>query len=100
MVTAKQMNIKNKTYCFFNDITFKYFDPNLLKLDKKISMDLGIYYIGYVTKKPEWNVDSINPLYLVINRIDGFLEENDEDRYLSIASADKNSEVLKIYSEV
>ena len=99
MVTAKQMNIKNKTYCFFN-ITFKYFDPKLLKLDKKISMDLGIYYIGYVTKKPEWNVDSINPLYLVINRIDGFLEENDKDRYLSIASTDKNSEVLKIYSEV
>ena len=100
MVTAKQMNIKNKTYCFFNDINFKYFDLKLLKLDKKTSMDLGIYYIGYVTKKPEWNVDSINPLYLVINRIDGFLEENDGDRYLSIVSADKNIELLKIYSEV
>ena len=58
-------------------------------------MDLGIYYIGYVTKKPKWNVDSVNPLYLIINRIDGFIEEKDGDRYLSIASAGKNSEVLK-----
>ena len=58
-------------------------------------MDLGIYYIGYVTKKPKWNVDSVNPLYLIINRIDGLIEEKDGDRYLSIASAGKNSEVLK-----
>ena len=58
-------------------------------------MDLGIYYIGYVTKKPKWNVDSVNPLYLIINRIDGLIEEKDGDRYLSIASVGKNSEVLK-----
>ena len=58
-------------------------------------MDLGIYYIGYVTKKPKWNVDSVNPLYLINNRIDGLIEEKDGDRYLSIASAGKNSEVLK-----
>ena len=83
------MNIKNKTYYFYNDINIKYSDLKLLKLDKKTSMDLGIYYIGYVTKKPEWNVDSVNPLYLIINRIEGFIEEKDGDRYLSIASADE-----------
>ena len=38
---------------------------------------------------------SINPLYLMINRIDGFIEEKDGDKYLSIASTDRNSEVLK-----
>ena len=40
-------------------------------------MNLGIYYIACVEKKPHWNIDSVNPLYLVINRIDGYIEEKD-----------------------
>ena len=45
MVTTKQMNIKSRTYYFYNDlINLKDFDPKLLKLDKK----LPIYQ---VTKK-------------------------------------------------
>ena len=63
-------------------------------------MGFNIYYIGYVTKKTQWNVNSGNPLYLMINRIDGFIEEKDGDKYLSIASTDRNSEVLKKYSQV
>ena len=42
-------------------------------------MSLGIYYIGYIRKKPEWNVNSVNPLYLMINRIDGFVEKEDDN---------------------
>ena len=38
-------------------------------------MDLNIYYIGYADKKPEWEVNSVNPLYLMINKIDEFVEE-------------------------
>ena len=63
-------------------------------------MGFNIYYIGCITKKPRWDVNSINSLYLMINRIDGFIEEKDGDKYLSIASTDRNSEVLKKYSEV
>ena len=95
------MSIKNKSYYFYNDlINIKDFDPGLLKLGKRTSMNLDIYYIGYVTKKPEWNVNSANPLYLMINRIDGFIEEKNGNKYLNIASTDRNSEVLKKYSEV
>ena len=32
-----------------------------LKFDKKSVMDINIYYIGYVTKKPEYNINSVNP---------------------------------------
>ena len=74
-MTTKQLDIKNRTYYFYNGlINIKDFDAELLKLDKKISTGLNIYYIGYVTKKPEWNVNIVNPLYLMINRIDGFIE--------------------------
>ena len=58
-------------------------------------MGLGIYYIGYVTKKPEWNVISVNSLYLMINRIDGLTEEKEGDKYWNISDTDRNSEVLK-----
>ena len=51
-ITVRQINIKSRTYYFYNDlINIKDFDARLLKLDKKTSMYLGIYYIGYVTKK-------------------------------------------------
>ena len=51
-------------------------------------------------KNPEWNVNSVNPLCLMINRIDGFIEEKNGDKYLNIADVDRNNEVLKKYAEV
>ena len=90
MVVTKQMNIKNRTYYFYND----------LKLDKKPSMTLSIHYIGYVRKKSEYKINSVNPLYLMINRIDGLFEERNGDKYLNIASTDRNNKLLKKYSEV
>ena len=37
-MATKQINIKNRTYYFYNDlINIKNFDPNMLKLDKKNS---------------------------------------------------------------
>ena len=84
-------------------INIRNFDPKLLKLNKKSSMDINIfniYYINYVTKKPEYNIDSLNPLYLVIGEIDGFIEEENGSKYLNIALTENNNEVLKKYIEV
>ena len=101
MVKTKQLNIKNRTYYFHNDlINLKDFDPNLLKLDKKSSMDISIYYISYVTKKPEYNIDSVNPLYLLISELDGFIKENNGSKYLNIALTDSNNDVLIKYATV
>ena len=100
-MTTNQLNIKERTYYFYNDlINVKDFDASLLKLDKKTSMGLGIYCIGYVTKNAECGVNSVNPLYLMINRIDGFIEEKEGDKYLNISCTYKNSELLTKYSEV
>ena len=36
MGNIKHINIKNHTYCLFNDmINIKYFDPSLIKIDRK-----------------------------------------------------------------
>ena len=50
METVKQINLKNQTYYFYNDIiNLKSFKSNLLKIDKKPYKDIGIYNIGYIT---------------------------------------------------
>ena len=101
MVTTKQLNIKNRTYCFRDDlINLKNFDPSLLNLHKKSLMDISIYYIEYITTKGISdceNITSVNPLYLIIYDVDGYIEENDKNKYLSFVSNDNNKEVLKKY---
>ena len=52
MRNIKEINIKNLTYYFFNDMNnIEYFDSNLLKIDKKSYKSIDIYYIGYITIK-------------------------------------------------
>ena len=63
-------------------------------------MGAGIYYIGYVTKKSEYSINSVNSLYLLIAELDGFVEEENGSKYLNIAFTETNNEVLKKYAEV
>ena len=47
MGTIKQINIKNQTYYFDNDITdLENFESNLLKIDKKSYKNICVYNIG------------------------------------------------------
>ena len=90
------MNIKNRTYYFYNDlINIKDFDPKLPKIEKNSYKNINIYYIGYITKKGEYKINSVNPLYLLVQRKDGFIEEQRGNKYLNIAFTDSNNEVLK-----
>ena len=67
MGETKQINIKNRTYYFYNDqIDLKDFDARLLKIYKKGYNETDIYYIGYVTIKKIGdcnNINRVNPLY-------------------------------------
>ena len=99
MDTTKQINMKNRTYYFYNNIIdLKNFDVRLLKIDKKSYKDINIYNIGYVTKKKNgncMNINSVNPLYLGITHVNGYIEEKDMDKYLVFDSTDENKELLK-----
>ena len=104
MDATKQINIKNRTYYFYNDIIdIENFDAKLLKIDKKSYKDIDIFNIGYVTKKKIGdckNINSVNPLYLGITRVNGYIEEKDSNKYLVFDSTDENKELLKKYSDV
>ena len=104
MKTTEEINIKNRTYYFYNDIiNIETFDSNMLKLDKKTYKNLDIYNIGYVTIKKigyGYDINSVNPLYLKINNVNGYIEEKDSNKYLVFDSTDENKELLKKYSDV
>ena len=93
METIKQINIKNRTYYFYNDIiNFDKFDESKIRVDKKDFNGIDIYYLGYVHKKKisECNViNNINPFYLKIADIKGQFEKGKDDpSYLVISNKD------------
>ena len=104
MKEVKQIDIKNRTYYFYNDIIdLKKFDARLLKVDKKSYKNIDIYYIGYITiKKIDdcENIYSVNPLYLLVNHANGYIEEKGVNKYLIFDSTDENKELLKKYNDV
>ena len=63
-------------------------------------MDSSIYYISYVTQKSEYNIDSVNPLYLLISELDEFIEEKEGSKYLNISLIYNNNDVLVKFAEV
>ena len=50
--TSQRNKHKKANILFFDDMTdIKNFHSNLLKIDKKLHKNIGIYYIGYITIK-------------------------------------------------
>ena len=74
---VKDMSIKS------NIINVKKFDPNNIKIDEKLYKNIFIYYIEYVTIKEQKNVkiNSVNPLYLLINKVNRYFEEINGNEY-------------------
>ena len=99
MGETKQINIKNRTYYFYNyQIDLKDFDARLLKIDNKDYNEIDIYYIGYGTTKKIGdynNINSVNPLCLMINEMIGHFEETNENKCLVLDEIDENKEVLE-----
>ena len=100
MGKVKKLNIKNRTYYYFNDIiNIKDFHSNLLKIDKKQYKDIDIYYIGYITIKKFGdceNIHSVNPLYLLIYSATGYFKEKNGEKYLILDSTEKYEEVFSV----
>ena len=97
---VKGRDIKNRTYYFLDDIfNIKNFGPNNIKIDEK---SVIIYYIGYVTIKDSKYVKniSVNPLYLIFNKMNGYFEEINGNRYLTLVPTKESKEEIKKYEEL
>ena len=104
MKTINQINIKIRTYYFYDDIIdLENFDSSLLKLDKKSYKDIGIYNNEYIINKNIGdckNIRSVNPLYLRIAHASGYIEEMGANKYLIIDSINENKKLLERYNDV
>ena len=105
MSEVKELNIKNRTYYYFNDITdIKDFQSNVLKINKKQYQDIDIYYIGYIAIKNFGdceNIHSVNPFYLIIYSATGYFKEKYGEKYLILDSTEKYAEFFSgIISEI
>ena len=93
---VKDINIKNRTYYFFNDmIDIENFDPNIIKIDEKSYKNILIYSIGYVAIKEYVKIYSVNPLYLIFRYVNGYFEDINGNKYLTLVSTNESKEKIK-----
>ena len=95
-MTTKQLILNDGSHPYHNYSVFlKDFDPKKLKI---IGFDCGdsyIYHVNYVG-----GLNNVNPLYLVIPEVLGFIECNNGCKYLNFAPAQVNEDVLVNYEPV
>ena len=99
----KQINIKNRTYYFYNDIIdLDEFDGSKIKVDKKNFNEIEIYYLGYEYKEKitECNViNSVNPLYLrILDMEDKFKKGKGDNVWYLIIFGD--ADVLRNFENI
>ena len=96
----ESLQIKNKSYYFCNDTVYIYdFDINLAKIIKRESkIYVNIYYIGYMFK-PDYD-NTISPLYLVINRLFGFIEQIEGSSDRSLVVSINNEIIVNVFNKL
>ena len=71
-------------------------------MDEVSYKNILIYHIAYVMiknlKYMKFNI--VNPLYLMLNKMNGYLEEINENEKLTLAPSNKSKEKLKKYDEL
>ena len=62
-----------------------------MKIDKTSNKNVLIYYIGYVTMKDLKYVklNSVNPLYLILRKVNGYFEGININKYLTLVPTNK-----------
>ena len=94
----KDISIKNHTYYFFDDtIIIKEFDPNNIELNEKSYKNIFIYYITHVTIKDSnyVKINNITPLCLAFNKLNGYFEETNGNRYLTLFPTNGSNNRIK-----
>ena len=80
----------------------KIFDPNNIKIDEKSYKNIFMYYIGYMIIKDSKyvKINSVNPLYLIFNKMNGNFEEINGNKYLALVPTTESKEKIKKYEEL
>ena len=100
-MSVKNVNIKNRIYYFCNDvISIKGFDLSNIQIDENSYKNILTYYIGYVTIKKDIKIYSVNPLYLNFSKVNGYFEEINRNKYLTLVPTNESKEKIKKYEKL
>ena len=84
-MSAISLNIKNSNpYLYEKLFNILNFNPKKLNIQKEETDEIGIYYMDY----------DKNPFYLVIDDLKGYLEENDDNKYLTMIFTSKSQKMM------
>ena len=72
----------------------KGFDPNNIKIDQQSYKNVLIYYIGYVTIKTDLKMYTVNLLYLIYGKVNGYFEEVKGNKHLTLVPTDESKEKI------
>ena len=101
-MVVQSSKIKNTSYYFWNNMIYlDDFDLKLVKVVRRESrIGVDIYYIGYVVNKPQYDINSVNPLYLIMRNLVGRIEkiEGSSDRYLVVDESSKK--VISVFDKL
>ena len=96
-MVVESLKTKSKSNYFWDDMVhLDDFDVKLVKVVRRESrIGVDIYYIWYVLK-PDDDINSINPLYLIVRHLFGRVEkiQGSSDRYLVVD--ENNKKVMEI----
>ena len=99
----KSLEIKTKINYNWDDIIYiNDFNADLLEIIKRESRIVAnIYHIGYVLN-PDYHYNTIKPLYFVVGRLIGYIEEieGSSDKYLIVASSVRNTNIISVLDMV
>ena len=100
-MVVESLKIKNKSNYFWDDMVYlDDFDVKLVKVVRRESrIGVDIYYIGYVLE-PNDDINSINPLYLIVRHLFGRVEkiQGSSDRYLVVD--ENNKEAINVFDKL
>ena len=102
-MNIKSLKIKTETsYNWENIVYINDFDVNILEIIKREpKIGVNIYYIGYVLEL-NYDYNTINHLYFVINRLIGYIEEieGSSDKCLVVDKSVRNKNIISVLDTV
>ena len=72
-------------------INIKILYSNKIKIDENLYKNILFYYIGNMP------TNSVKPSYLIIKKINGYIEEKSVNKYLTLVPTDNSKIALKTY---
>ena len=100
---VKDVDTKNRTNYFVSVIiNIENFNANNVKIDEKPYNNILIYYTRCVTIKDlkSVKINSGSPLYLIYSKVNGYFEEINKSKHLTLVPTNESKEKIKTYEEL